>query len=309
MEAENLKEISEENGLLNPSVADTHIFTQYIQDLYRFFKIHPFKGDFKDIFSLEWNLSENWLLKEILDNSKIFRDSAEFLFNKEHYADAAEIFLLLVDKVEDQAIYEKLAYCYQKNGNFKSAVEFYKRAELFEINRLWSLKKIIFCYRKLGDTESALNWSLQAAALEPEDAYLHTMLGNCYLDIQNYPLALEHYFKVEVLAPENKKVLRPIAWCCFVLGKLDLASSYMKMILSENPNANDLINAGHIELCLGNKPRAMEYYLSSIASGSINLDQFSKTLQFDTKHLLFNGIESSEIQLITDYIRFRRELN
>jgi len=310
MEAENLKEIADENGLLNKAGKDAYIFTQYIQDLYRFFKLHPFRGDFKDLFSMQWNISENWLLKDIMDNSQIFRNSAEFLFNKGHYSNAANVFLLLAEKPDtDQAIYEKLAYCYQMNGDYKSALKFYKRAELYEINRLWSIKKIIYCYRKLADIESALKWSLQAVELEPEDAYLHTMLGNCYLDIQSYADALEHYFKVEILAPENKKVLRPIAWCCFVLGKLDLAASYMKMILAENPGTNDLINAGHIELCLGNKPKAMEYYLASVSPNLKNLEQFSETLEFDKKHLLTNGVESSEIQLIIDYIRFRSDLN
>jgi len=205
----------------------------------------------------------------------------------------------------DQAVYEKLAYCYQMNGNYKSALEYYKRAELFDTNRLWSLKKIIYCYRKLGDNDSALKWSLEASSLAPEDAYLHTMLGNCYLDLHQYGLALENYFKAEILSPENKKVLRPIAWCCFVLGKLDLATDYFNLILAEGSTGNDLINAGHVELCLGNKPKAMENYISAITSGGISLVQFSETLDFDKHYLIENGIAPSEIQLIKDYMRFR----
>ncbi len=306
MEAESLREITNEDGLLNKPGKDTFIFTQYIQDMYRFFKLHPFRADFRDIFSLPWDISDNWLVKNLSDDKLILRNAAEFLFIKMHYPEASAMFLVLATKPDpDQAVFEKLAYCYQMMGNYTAALENYKKAELFDTNRLWSLKKIIFCYRKLGDNKAALKWSLEAASLDPEDAYIQTMLGNCYLDLHRFDTALEHYFKVEILAPENKKVLRPIAWCCFVLGKLDLAQNYFQRIIAEGSTANDLINAGHVELCLGSKPKAMESYMAALASGGINLAQFTETLDFDKKYLFTNGIDSSEIQLITDYIRFR----
>ncbi len=306
MEAESMRELSKEDELLNKPGKDAFIFTQYIQDLYRFFKLHPFRNDFRDIFNLKWDIPGSWLIQNLDDNTSILRNAAEFLFSKTHYADAAGLFLVLAQKTEpDQAVHEKLAYCYQIMGNYQSALNFYKRAELFDTNRLWSLKKIIFCYRKLGDNESALKWSIEATSLEPDDTYLQTMLGNCYLDLHQYEKALDHYFKVEILSPENKKILRPIAWCCFVLGKLDLAHNYIQLILAEKPTANDMINAGHIELCFGNKHKAMEHYISAISSGEISLQQFTETLDFDKHYLMANGVDSIEIQLITDYLRFR----
>lgn len=306
MEADNMRELSREDGLLNKPGKDAYIFTQYIQDLYRFFKLHPFRADFRDIFSLEWNIAESWLVQNLADNTVILRNAAEFLFSKMHYAQASGLFVVLARKTEpDQAVHEKLAYCYQMMGNYESALEYYKRAELFDSNRLWSQKKIIFCYRKLGEIDSALKWSIQASAIEPDDAYIQTMLGNCYLDKHQFESALEHYFKVEILSPENRKILRPIAWCCFVLGKLDLAQNYFQRILEQEHTANDLINAGHVELCSGNKLKAMERYIAAISSGTISLAQFVETLDFDKKYLVGNGIDPTEIQLITDYLRFR----
>jgi tetratricopeptide (TPR) repeat protein len=306
MEAESMRELSSEDKLLNKPGKDAFIFTQYIQDLYRFFKLHPFRNDFRDIFNLKWDMSDSWLIQNLEDNTVILRNAAEFLFSKMHYSEASVLFLVLAQKPEpDQAVHEKLAYCYQMMGNFRLALEYYKRAELFDSNRMWSLKKIIFCYRKLGDNESALKWSLEAAALDPDDVYIQTMLGNCYLDLHQFETALDHYFKAEILAPENKKVLRPIAWCCFVLKKLDLAITYFQLILDEDPTANDLINAGHAELCNGNKPKAMERYIAAISAGGINLLQFSETLDFDKRYLIANGVDPTDIQLITDYLRFR----
>ncbi|MFZ4546023.1 MAG: tetratricopeptide repeat protein [Bacteroidales bacterium] len=306
MEAENMRELTREDGILNKPGKDSYVFTQYIQDLYRFFKLHPFRADFRDIFTQHWDIESNWLITNIADNTVILRNMAEFYFGKQHFGEALGLFLALAQKPEtDQAVLEKLAYCYQMIGDYKSAVEYYKKAELFDANRLWSLKKIIFCYRKLGNIDLALKWGLEADSLEPDDVYIQTMLGNCYLDLEQYEVALNHYFKVEILSPENKKILRPIAWCCFVSGKLDLAHNYIQTIMLDHCTANDLVNAGHIEFCLGNKPKAINYYLSSIATENYSFKQFIETFDFDKHFLVANGIDPSQIQFIIDFIRYK----
>jgi hypothetical protein len=66
-----------------------------------------------------------------------------------------------------------------------------------------------------------------------------------------------------------------------------------------------MINAAHVELCLGNKPKAMENYVAALRTGEISLAQFTETLDFDKHFLIANGVETTEIQLISDYIRFK----
>ena len=306
MEAENMRELTREDGILNKPGKDTYIFTQYIQDLYRFFKLHPFRTDFRDIFTLHWDISSNWLILNIDDSTSVLRNLAEYYFEKQHFGEALDLFLTLAQKPgTDQAVLEKLAYCYQMKCDYKSAVEYYKKAELFDTNRLWGLKKIIFCYRKLSDVASALEWSIEAATLEPNDAYIQTMLGNCYLDLDRYEDALNHYFKAEVLSPENKKILRPIAWCCLVTGKLDLAYNYLENIMLIDCTAIDLVNSGHVALCLGKKPEAIKYYLSAISSDGYSFRQFLETFDSDKHVLEANGVETIEFQFIKDFIRIK----
>jgi hypothetical protein len=90
-----------------------------------------------------------------------------------------------------------------------------------------------------------------------------------------------------------------------VLEKLDLAFNYFQLIIADEPTSNDLINAGHVELSLGNKPKAMEYYLAAISLGNLSLAQFAESLDFDKHFLIANGIDPTEIQLIADFIQFR----
>jgi len=305
LEAENLHEVNEEARILNRPERETYAFTQYIQDLYRFFKLHPFRNDFTDVFGLSWDITDTELFQLLIPAPDVLKSAAQFLFEKEYFQEAINILRFLVNhESPEQPLIEKLAYCFQLSGDYKNALEYYKKSEIFESNRLWSVKKIIFCYRKLRDDESALKWCLEALLIAQEDVYLHTMAGNCYLDLKQYEEALDHYFRVEFLAPDNKKVLRPIAWCCFVLNKLDIAKNYIDNILQSEPTAHDFINAGHIEYCQHNKTRAMEYYRKALSDKEMTFERFNEILGSDRDFLLANGVNPEEIPMISDYLRY-----
>jgi tetratricopeptide (TPR) repeat protein len=305
MEAESLREMKQEEELLANPRSEMYVFTQYIQDLYRFFKLHPFRADFRDIFALDWNISGS-VLFEILDSDKLLvKDLAEFLFEKERYSEAIPLLQYLCALSEPSGdLIGKLAYSFQRIGEFEKALEYYRQSELFDVNRLWSVKKIIFCLRQLDKSEEALKWCNEALTIDPDDVYINTMAGNCLFDMKKFPEALEHYFKVEFLAPDNKKVLRPIAWCSFVSGKPDIARNYLKNILEQEPTAGDYINAGHVELCLRSKPKAIEYYVKALNQPGMNMTRFANVIRADAPILESQGIKADELSLLLDYLRY-----
>ena len=59
---------------------------------------------------------------------------------------------------ENAELYEKTAFSYQKIGDFKKALEFYHKAELFDRSKSWVVKKIAYCSRKTGDFNKALKY-------------------------------------------------------------------------------------------------------------------------------------------------------
>ncbi len=305
LEAESLHEISVDDKILHKPERENYIFTQYIQDLYRFFKLHPFRNDFRDIFALDWDIQGSGLFNLLKESPDVLKKAGHFLFEKEHFKEAIHIFEYLATiQNPEQAVIEKLAYCYQLLGDYQNALKYYKKAEIYETNRLWSVKKIIFCYRKLNDNLSALKWCQDALLIAQDDIYLHTIAGNCLLDEKQFNEALDHYFRVEFLSPDNKKILRPISWCCLVLNKLELAQNYSNQVLLDEPSAHDFINAGHIELCLENKSKAMEFYRQSVEGDEISFARFNEILALDTEFLLMNGVNEEELPMISDYLRY-----
>ena len=265
-EMDQAKEITEDEELLDPGRKAEFFSNQYIQDLYRFYKLYPRKGDFEDIFNWRLDFHNKFALGGILkEDREVLRNIAEYFFAKDHFEEAAEIFGYLLEQEDNGELYQKIAWCHQKRGDFKAALDGYLKAELYDVNQLWNLKKIALCYRNLKKPAKALKYYQEAEKLDPDNLGNQLNIGHCLLELDRYEEALKCYFKVEYLAPGNKKVWRPIAWCSFLTGKKEQAGKYFLKLMEDRPNKHDLINMGHVQWSLGNRKAALDYYRRSIA--------------------------------------------
>jgi tetratricopeptide (TPR) repeat protein len=105
------------------------------------------------------------------------------------------------------------------------------------------------------------------------------------------------------MAPDNIKIQRPIAWCSFMLEKLETAKKYFEKILDVEGNRNDLLNLGHIEWCLGNKQKAIERYRQCIQKADLNFEWFTEEFMADSEILTRYGIDPVNIPLMRDYLK------
>lgn len=305
-ELESIREIQKDEELLNASSMAKSIYSQYIHDLYRFYKIHPLRNEFNDVFTLRFDVYNCQTLRILLKDEEIIRNIGEYLFERDHFDQALEVYLLLNERGDNSLeIFEKIGYCYQQLRKFEEAVGFYKKAELFESNRAWNLKKIAQCYRHMKNFRESLAYFLEAEKAEKDNLYVLTYIGHSYLDLKEFEKALNYYYKVEFLAIENKKVLRPIAWCSFVLGKLDNAKKYYERLIEDQANKYDFMNMGHVEWCLGNRLSAVKNYKLSVNRGDNNFRSFQQGFEEDKQYLVNNGIDPAEIPLMLDYLKYQ----
>ncbi|MEA3504873.1 MAG: tetratricopeptide repeat protein [Bacteroidota bacterium] len=307
-ELDQMREMAASEGLVNESAKNKTIYVQYIQDLYRFFKLNPFRDNFRDVFTLKLDTHNTESFCIMVKDNGVIRNIAEYYFQYDHYQEAIKIYHYLNrEGVADVEVFEKSGYCYEKVCNYEAAIKHYKRAELFDSNRIWNLKKIAFCYKKLGQYDNAIKYYKEIATLDTEDFATQVALGNSFLKMRQFKIALEYYYKVEVLAPQNHKVKRPLAWCAFVTGKLSEARRYYNELLSEKENRYDLMNLGHVEWCEGNIEKAVELYKKSINHTEGSLVSFLTGFYDDKKYLIENGVEEKNIPLVIDYLRFDME--
>lgn len=306
-ESEQLKELQKDAEALNPTIAEDVVSNQYIQDLYRFFKLYPYRSNFFDIFSLRLNFYDKASISPLIAGKENMLQIANFCFDKNFLPDALAIYLKLIKiHVEDSDIWQKIGYCRQIQNDLKGALDAYLQAEIFSPDNSWIIKRIAQTYRSLKDPRNSLEYYQRAARLNPDNLNLELNIGHCYLELGEYEQALNCYFKVEVLETKTNKAWRPIAWTAFLLHKLDVSEKYYLQILSDKPNAHDYLNAGHVQLCLNNKKAALEYYLNA-ASKLTDFDQFAKLLEDDKAELISAGVDESFLPLLLDEIRYKMD--
>jgi tetratricopeptide (TPR) repeat protein len=307
-EMDQLKELEEDEELTQPGRKAEFISNQYIQDLYRFYKLFPRKTDFEDIFNWRFDFHNKIALGDILrEDVKVLRNIAEYYFAKNHFEEATEVFGYLLEQEKNGELYQKIAYCYQKLGDFEKALDGYLKAELYDINRLWNLKKIALCYRNLKHPDKALEYYKAAEKIDSESLNTQLNIGHCLLELSEYDEALKCYFKVEYLAPGNKKVWRPIAWCSFLTGKKEQAEKYFQQLVEDEPGKHDYMNMGHVQWSLGNRKSALDYYKKSISKDGFSEAEFLNVFEEDLPHLLSQGIESEDVPIMLDQLRYSLE--
>jgi tetratricopeptide (TPR) repeat protein len=303
MELKAMNEMVSEDEKINSEMRDKAVFTQYFQDLYRFYKLHPLKSEFSDIFVLPLSMLDSQFFETLIDNPVIIRNIGEFYFEKNNYTEALGIFKRIVEKQKNYELFEKIAFCYQKLGNYPQALEFYHKAEIIDPGRLWVIYRIAWCYKRTGNFEKAVAYYQLAEKLEPENLQIQTHIGQAYMEMEDYETALKYFFKVEYAQPDNLKIQRPVGWCSFAAGKFETAAKYFEKVTAASGNKNDFLNLGHVKWCMGNKTAAIQQYKNSLAASSGNVAWFSKVMQEDSRYLIKHGIKPFDIPLMIDYIR------
>lgn len=298
-------ELQNDEELTDPGKKLGFISNQYIQDLYRFYKLHPRKNDFEDIFDWRFDFHNKITLGNILkEDLRLLRNIAEYYFSKNYFEEASEIFNYLIGIEKNGELYQKLGFCHQKSGHYEQALEAYKKAELFGLNKLWNYKKIALCYRNLKQTKNALEYYQLAESLDEENLNIQLSIGHCFLELEQFEEALKCYFKVEYLAPGNKNVRRPIGWCSFVTGKKEQAEKYFQMVIDESPGKHDLMNMGHVQWSLGKRKEALDFYKQAIAQTDFTESEFFEVFEEDLRYLLKQGVEKEDVPIMLDQLRY-----
>ena len=284
------------------------ISRQYIQDLYRFYKIYPRRHEFKDIFDNSLNLFYCPVLKESISSPEQQAKITEYLFQKGYYPEAAIQFKQLIQQgKEDAEIYQKLGFCYQKTKNYHKAVEAYIQADIRQADNVWTNRHLAQCYRLLKETDKALSYYEKVEAVQPEDLTLLLYIGQCYAELKRYDEAFARFFKVEYLDPQSLKAQRAIAWCSFVTNKMEQAEKYYEKLLSQpKPQELDFLNAGHVAWSLKNIDKAARLYIQGSRMQE-NPETFIEQILKDEEELIRHGISKEDIPLMLDIIRYQRD--
>lgn len=274
---------------------------QYIQDLYRFFKLSSMRHEFTDPFTMSLNMLESEELAPLVNSSEALLHTFRYLVEKEYYNEAFNAGKLFEQGGEcDAQFFQEMGYCLQKTHDYDSAIDYYTKADIVKPDTLWTLRHIAQCYRLQGESDKALTYYLLAEELAPENTSLLLQTGECLATLKRYDEAFSRFYKAEYLKPGTRRALRAIAWCSFLTGRDEDARGYYKK-LHAMPDAKfeDYFNAAHVEWVNRNNSHAIELYSKAkeLCPGDI-----STYLMNDKEALLSRGISEKGVLLLRDAI-------
>jgi len=303
MESEQIEEMKKADLNVGAEVRERQISNQYIQDLYRFFKLFAYRNDFMPVFNWSLRFHSCWFFDMLHLSEEQQLQIAEFYFAKGYYDEAFSLFekLSATDVAAD--LFQKMGYCKQQSGDFGQALEYYLRAEALLPEQLWLTRKIAFCQKMLRNYDEALNYYKRAEALDPGNRNIQLQIGHLFVQEKRYSEALNYYFKVE-LATSTPKVWRAIAWCSFLSGKFRQAENYYAKIIAQKPTKLDYLNAGHVAWAQQKRNDALQLYAKSVQLFRQDDDDFYAAFDQDNAQLCESGIVKEEIPLMMDKLRY-----
>lgn len=305
-ESEQLEEMTKDEAILNPNLLAKNISKQYIQDLFRLFKLHPQHSDFNNIFSSALSMHKTYLFNVLTENKEFKSGIAEYYFSKSHYREALELFeQIQKEETPTAAIYQKMAYCYQHTSQLQSALDAYLKADIIQPDDIWNIRKIALCYRLLGNFGKALEYYQHSDFLSPGHQNTTLQIGWCLLESGKFKEALAVYHQLDDQENDNVKVWRAIVWCAFVSGDFAQAAYYSQKLIESEPITQDFINAGHIAWCMKKNAVAIDYYQQCLMSVDKNIEQFLSLMEKDKSYLLNNGIHTDDYRLLLDELMYR----
>ncbi len=307
IEAEQIDEITKDELLLNPINAAKNVAKQYIQDLFRFFRLYPHHKDFDSMFNASLKMHQTKFFEILSSSGNIKSEIAEFYFIKNHFSQATDLFKTLTENNNTSAsLYQKLGFAYQNMSNLSEATKAYEKADFIQPDDLWTLRKLAFCYKLNGEYDKALKIYMHIDFLKPRKASNILQIANCHVRLEQYEEALKLYFELESSEEGQVKLWRLIAQISFQIGKLSQSQYYCEKIVEYEPDSDDYILAAYIHWAQNKLNTSLEYFKKAFSVyEDINL--FLERISLDKTFLQKSGLNANEIIMAIDKISFDNE--
>lgn len=288
------------NGEMN---TPAYIRRIYLQDMYRFFRLHPLRSEFKNVFEDEYSACL-FIRDDIYMNTDAqayYKELASFLIKRNRKKDALALLLNLVDEqYHDYDYYMLMAYLEDNpQSNYERALELNSKSEraLLGLARIWF---------KDDKYEQALDAYNQLLEMNPDKKSYQLNKSVCLTNLHRYEEAEQILFRLNYEDAENLNVARVLAWTLTCDGKYEQAGRLYDQLLSEEKTAgSDFINYGFYLWFLGRIDDAAScfrnYEIQSKPVADRRGDIYS-IIHNERPLLLKKGITLHEITMMIDWI-------
>ena len=299
------------------------ILRQYVQNLYRFFRLFTSAQEFDNPFNhlVMCPTQANPLYSLITEPNRLLRLIALNIKQK-HYLRAIKYFIRLEahhpESMEATQL-QQLGFCYQKQEMYADAIEAYTKADLRQPDSYWTILHLAQCHLAMGHYADALEHYQIAESMKPDNLALTFHVAELLYEQGEYEEALPRLHKLDYHHPEALKSLRLLAECHFMNEQGTQAAKYYERMIAEHADtltSTDWLHAaynywliGHRDDCFRSLRRAEELYPQGPSTEDICGDtpSFADTIYSDSRLLEALGARHEELCYLYDaYHRSKR---
>jgi len=304
---ENMREMLGNAEIMGPALpaeqqrSDAYIRRMYLQDLYRFFRLHPQRSALRNPFDKD---SYVFVAEPVFENTSVHNHIADiaFFFHKHHDGTAMERAIERYNDNDDpkcqllRAIYESVY-----NNCPVSSISHYERLMVLEPDNERGMTGLAREYMKNGYYGKAAGLYRKLSETHPENKGF--VLNYCIAMTKSgqYEEAVSSLYRLDYEMPDDINVIRVLAWALMGLNRLEQASKeYDRLLTHDKHNGGDYLNAGYCQWFKGNVSMAVSMFrtfLEHDTKTSIE-NEFSN----DRDTLEEHGLSSTDIQLMTDLV-------
>lgn len=250
----------------------------YLQDLYRFFRLHPQRSEFNNPFDRKPFLAQDLFRLTPMDGA---RGSVAAFFLRRRMTDEA-------CDVTGMPLLSTWRYVVEQKPETEWPVLGYARA--------------LFAEKRYDEALEAYDRLLTMA---PEKKNYLLNKAVCQLNTGRYQEALALLYQIDYTHPDDDNVGRVLAWALLCNGKYEQAANrYNQLLSAPEIVADDLLNYGYCLWFSGDIISAVGMFRQYVGQTNVSADEMEQEMM-GTEHALIaaHGITDNEILLMLDTLR------
>lgn len=204
----NLKDESEATAIEteDPVKSDEKYINHYVQDIYRFFKLHKDRRYYNDIFAIRLEVHDMEFFRYINPGNTFLPEIAKFYQSKQLSNEALSAYLeLLTSDSTNVSYYKAIGNCYIKLQDYTKALEYWGKADIIETGNETTIKKLAYSNRMCGNYAEA---EKHYASLLLDDGdnlkYLYN-ISVCQIWQKKFKSALNNLYKLRFISDNVKE--------------------------------------------------------------------------------------------------------
>ncbi len=226
-----------------------YIRRTYLQDLYRFFRLYPYRSEFFNPFEAHQYL---FLAKPVFSRTHVeayFNDVAAFLIKQKRMQEAGMVLDNCGDARCDFRHYMMCGYLLQHQyyafSPEKGTLYCYQRALEMEPENEKALQGYARALFDTGRYQEALDAYDKLLSIQPEKKSYLLNRAVCLTNMGRYDDSLKDLYRLNFETPDDTNVNRVLAWSLTCDDKYEQAEKIYAQLLTDQPLPEDLLNYGY----------------------------------------------------------------